>query len=118
MSRKTLPLQPPRMAHLKTPDPKVEEWTQEPLEAVVEPSGTPEPGKPARGRKKPAADDPPWQRFVKDGSAKRLANFQLPADIDAQLTWAAHKTYGTRTSVIVQAVTEYIAKLLQEGLRR
>lgn len=77
------------------------------------PSAKPE--KPARAPKKAPKDDPPWAQFLNEGSprSKRLANFNLPVELDAKLTWAAHRTFGTRTDVLVKALTEYIDRLVE-----
>lgn len=100
---------------------KVEAWTEEPAKAAAEALAHAEPQKPVRAPKKAprakvveAEVDPPWKQFMSSQGARRLANFNLPTELDAKLTWAAHKTYGTRTTVLVNALTEFIDKLVKE----
>lgn len=101
---------------------KVDGWTEEPAKAAAEALAPAEPQKPVRAPKKPprakvekVEPEPPWKQFMSSQGARRLANFNLPTELDAKLTWAAHKTYGTRTTVLVKALTEFIDKLVKEG---
>lgn len=102
---------------------KVEAWTEEPAKAAAEALTPAEPQKPVRAPKKaPRAKvakiepEAPWKQFMSSQGARRLANFNLPTELDAKLTWAAHKTYGTRTTVLVKALTEFIDRLVKEGV--
>lgn len=104
---------------------KVEAWTEEPAKAAAEALAPAEPQKPVRAPKKapqtkvvkaPKVEpEAPWKQFMSSQGARRLANFNLPTELDAKLTWAAHKTYGTRTTVLVKALTEFIDRLVKEG---
>lgn len=100
---------------------KVEGWTEEPAKAAAEVLAPAEPQKPASAPKKaPRAKaakpevEAPWKQFMSSQGARRLANFNLPTELDAKLTWAAHKTYGTRTDVLIAALTEYLDRLIKK----